>query len=36
MSEAGIKVEILEIQLEIQPGLVKFAIECLPDSGANS
>ncbi len=28
----GIKVDILEIQ----PGLVKFAIECLPDSGADS
>ncbi len=28
----GIKVDILEIQ----PGLVKFAIECLPDTGANS
>jgi hypothetical protein len=28
----GIKVDILEIQ----PGLVKFAIECLPDTGENS
>ncbi len=27
----GIKVDILEIQR----GLVKFAIECLPDAGAN-
>ena len=27
----GIKVDILEIQ----PGLVKFSIECLPDAGAN-